>query len=98
MPKPASKKEWREAVNKHKQDMYMGIDCGFACPITAHKRILALLNENPRLRNSKYGKHYIDKTKDMEYLFAAHGNIEAAIENTLADALGAASLKYWGNK
>ena len=92
-----TKKEWRDAVQKFKWDMYMATSCDQGSAWTAHKALLEFLSKNPRLRQSKYGQRYITATASIEMLFDAAANIEGAIENTLADAFGG-NLKYWSDR
>ena len=93
--RPATQKEWRDAVKEFKWSMYMATSCGQGSAWEAHMRLMEFLSQNPHLRQSKHGQHYIERTKSISHLFDAAASIEAVIENTLADGLGTGGLKYW---
>ena len=95
MTDTVTKKEWRDAVKEFKWSMYMATSCQQGSALDAHKRLLDYLSQHPRLAQSKYGRHYIERTANISHLFDAAGNIETAIETTLADGLGTIGLKYW---
>ena len=94
-PPPSTKKEWRDAVKEFKWSMYMATSCNQGSAWDAHKRLMEFLSQNPRLRQSKHGQRYIERTKNISRLFDAMANIEAEIEDALADGLGTVGLKYW---
>lgn len=96
MNKRVTKKEWRTAVGTAKHEMHMAIDCGPSV-WGAHQKVLKLLEENPRLKESKFGRNYLRETATLKDLVGAQESIEAAIETTLKRGLGSASVKYWGS-
>ena len=86
--------EWRKAVGEAKWSAYMAFDCGGSAR-SAHEQVLKLLERNPALKDSRFGKRYLAETSELGLLFDAQESVEAAIENTMAKAFGARSLKYW---
>ena len=90
----ATRAEWIDAVSSEKASMYMSIDC--TSVVGPHEAIKKLLEQNERLASSKHGKRYLAKTRDLDNLLTARDHLDSAIENILADALGASSLKHWG--
>ena len=94
-PSPVTKKEWREAVGDIKWSMYQAMSCS-GNPAALHDRLLKLLDDNPRLKGSKFGKRYVERTKHLRAMLDAHGRLEDGIESTLDDALGTMQgMKYW---
>lgn len=95
--RPVTRKEWRTYVNSFRWDMYMAMDCNMnnGSALMAHRALLKALDKNPRMKRSKFAKKYIEETADIDFMFAAVGNMETVIENTLARGLGSRGLKYW---
>lgn len=92
----ATRQEWINAVSGEKANMYMSIAC---TSVTGpHEAIKKLLESDERLAQSEHGKRYLAKTADIDNLLLARDHLDSAIENLLADALGAASLKHWGGE
>lgn len=90
-----TEREWREAVGDIKWSMYMAMSCS-ANPAALHDQLLKLLDDNPRLKGSKFGKRYLAKTKHLRAMLDAHGRLEDGIETTLDDALRTTQgMKYW---
>ena len=90
-----SKKEWRDAVHQLKWGAYINLYCTEEGLWNCHHGMLKLLEENPRLAKSEFGKNYIRKTEEVKNLLEARSSLERVIENMLADGFGALSLKYW---
>ena len=90
-----TRKEWIKAVYDIKYSAYHDLYCGEESLRACHSRVLKLLEENPRLAKSEYGRNYIEKTKGVGKLLDAMGALECSIEDILVDGFGALSLKYW---
>ena len=90
-----TRKEWIQAVDKLKWGAYDELYCTQEGLWNCHHGMLKLLEENPRLAESEFGKNYIRKTEEVKDLLEARSSLERVIENMLADGFGALSLKYW---
>ena len=90
-----TRKEWIAAVHDLKWGAYDELYCTQEGLWNCHHGMLRLLEENPRLAESEFGKNYISKTEEVKDLLESRSTLERVIENMLADGFGAVSLKYW---
>ena len=100
--------EWIMAVYYEKYRAYHFYYCnGQDGPWIAHRNVLRILEENPRLAESAYGRNYVEKTKEIGALFERReaaekpgsmddlADVDDLIEDMLVAGLGSQSIKYW---
>ena len=94
MDKEVTRDEWIKAMYYCKYKAYDELYCSESA-WEAHRNAMQVLDANPRLAESEFGKRYMERTRDIEYFFKIKRDAEHAIERMMTAGFGSASLKYW---